>query len=600
MNIIGKRSWILFFILLFIGLSYPALGKSTYLGWEKEPKIMYFTGGVVQGNERSSSQGRTQTPEIFPILPGAKVVTGRAEKGAKILLYDQDGYLMSITWAYSGPYEVEIGREAVKGEIFQVYAIEGKREISLPGKKKVSDYETKLTFDPVKPTDQVLKGSTNPSYYVEVRNEKSQTLGHGFADALGYVSVELLRPLESGEKIQVIIGQTPTTAEEQTWITVGEVKTPPPRVSSVFHGVKKVKGEASPKAFIRLFDDEKREMGRIIADDRGYFDMDLSAPLMRGKTYYLTAQLPYLSGSEKTQVFIKEAPPTEKPIIDVVRAYTMAITGKTDVYGRILVVDETGNYLGENWAGPSGRFTVSLNRKTRSGEVLRIQATAKDSAPSEEVRIHVESEKPSEQIVAYVKGYKDGTFRPNAHVSRSEVAVMFHRLLTNQQGGNGTSVFRDVQGKWFEVAVSYLTKEGYMRGYPDGKFHPMAKMTRGEVAVMIAPYLRDFESKPDFVDTQYHWAKNGIRKVYGNDIITGYPDGTFRPDQPITRAEAVKIFNILFHRHTTEMSLRDIPLSERKDFQDVGRSHWAYYHILDAATSHKVDRNDPTERWIAY
>lgn len=199
-------------------------------------------------------------------------------------------------------------------------------------------------------------------------------------------------------------------------------------------------------------------------------------------------------------------------------------------------------------------------------------------------------------------GYPDGSFRPSGNLTRGEAAVMFSRLLNDGDLTNLSSKtpFKDSNDRWYSKGISDMTSRGYLKGYPDGTFKPNEKITRAEFATMIAKYDIDNSATAPFSDIKSHWAKSDIDKEYGNLRLDGYPDGTFKPNNPITRAEAVKIFNHLFKRETTTESLIDIPINEIKTFTDVGPSHWAYYQIIEATNTHTIDEtNVNVSSWVS-
>lgn len=188
----------------------------------------------------------------------------------------------------------------------------------------------------------------------------------------------------------------------------------------------------------------------------------------------------------------------------------------------------------------------------------------------------------------YIAGYEDGTFRPENNVTRSETAVMLYRLLTQTQHTaelQGTAwCFSDTPpGTWYDAAINTLTSKGIVNGYEDGSFRPGRMVTRAEFVAMAMRFSgaspsgtgRRFEDVP-----QTHWAVGYIQAAAGAGIISGYSDGTFRPDQYITRAEAVTILNRVSGR--SECTVVNYTLI----FSDVPASHWAYQAIMLAANIH--------------
>ena len=188
----------------------------------------------------------------------------------------------------------------------------------------------------------------------------------------------------------------------------------------------------------------------------------------------------------------------------------------------------------------------------------------------------------------YITGYKDGTFRPKSNVTRSEIAVMLYRLLTQMQDIEEPegAVWRFLDtppGTWYDTAVCTLALEGIVNGYEDGSFRPEHMVTRAEFVTMALRLVRITPSGAgrQFKDvSQTHWAVGYIQTAAGSGLITGYSDGTFRPNQYITRAEAVTILNRVSER--SECVAADSTLT----FSDVPANYWAYPAIMLAANIH--------------
>ena len=210
-----------------------------------------------------------------------------------------------------------------------------------------------------------------------------------------------------------------------------------------------------------------------------------------------------------------------------------------------------------------------------------------------------DKEHKAEPVIKYVSGYDDGTFKPQGLITRAEAATMLSRLLTKDQVPNGSAYFSDlVPNQWYQRFVAYVTDRDFMIGYPDGSFGPNKNITRAEFAQMIYKYTDGDETTPaPFEDIKSHWAYKAITKAYNNEYIKGYPDGTFKPDQFITRAEAVTVLNKAFNRSTNGKNLTSLKNSaDMSNFADIN-DFWAYYEILDASNTRlqESDTKDWTE-----
>ena len=204
----------------------------------------------------------------------------------------------------------------------------------------------------------------------------------------------------------------------------------------------------------------------------------------------------------------------------------------------------------------------------------------------------------------YMIGYKDGTFRPNNKMSRQEVTVMLSRLLSErpQKGMIYSRDYKDVADNlWSVTAISYMSNLKMVNGYPDGNFRPYANITRAEFAAMVVRFENiSAAGSKTFTDLQKdHWAYEVIQKAAQAGWISGYPDGSFRPDQPITRAEVVAITNRMLNRFADEEYV-DHNLNKIINFTDIDKSHWAYYPVVEATNGHNYDRkaNGKDETWF--
>ena len=201
---------------------------------------------------------------------------------------------------------------------------------------------------------------------------------------------------------------------------------------------------------------------------------------------------------------------------------------------------------------------------------------------------------------AYVVGYSDGTVRPNANISRAEVATIFFRLLKKEvRDSNLTTenIFADVtNGQWHNKAISTMAKLGIVKGRRADSFAPDASITRAEFAAICARFnTKPVENSGSFSDISGHWAENEIERAAAFGWISGYPDGTFRPDARITRAEAMTMINrVLCRMPQSESDLLDSMVT----WPDNKPSDWHYLAVQEATNSHDFDRQGEVgESW---
>lgn len=203
----------------------------------------------------------------------------------------------------------------------------------------------------------------------------------------------------------------------------------------------------------------------------------------------------------------------------------------------------------------------------------------------------------------YVIGYTDGTIRPNNDISRAEVATIFFRLLTDEAREQYTTTagnFTDVKaGMWCNRAIATLTNMGIIKGYTDGSFQPNKSITREELATIIARFAKLDVNTKTFSDINGHWAQKNIELAAGNGWINGYEDGTFRPNNNITRAETFAMINRVLDRQTESVSDL-LPTSEMNMWSDnLNENAWYYKDVQEATNYHKCDRvgDSVYEKW---
>ena len=194
---------------------------------------------------------------------------------------------------------------------------------------------------------------------------------------------------------------------------------------------------------------------------------------------------------------------------------------------------------------------------------------------------------------AYVIGYPDGTVHPNGQITRAEVATIFFRLLKDEvrDGAFTTSnSYSDVAyGKWYNNPISTMSALGIITGYPDGTFKPNKPITRAEFAAIAARFDETQSGKSaTFSDVIGHWAAKEIGIAYANEWIKGYPDGTFKPDQNITRAEAMTMINRVLERKPE--SPADLLTNMNKWTDNMDTSKWYYLDVQEATNSHSYTR----------
>ncbi len=203
---------------------------------------------------------------------------------------------------------------------------------------------------------------------------------------------------------------------------------------------------------------------------------------------------------------------------------------------------------------------------------------------------------------AYIVGYGNGEVRPQNNITRAEVATIFFRLLTDDVRAENltkTNRYSDVAAtSWYNTAVSTLSSMGIITGYPDGTFRPNAAITRAEFAAIAARFNHDGDkTAAKFSDIANHWAKDEISIAYNNGWITGYPDGTFDPQRDITRAETITLVNRILNR---QPETEDDLLPNMTVWTDnANPKAWYYLAVQEATNSHYYEfkTNSQYEKW---
>ena len=204
--------------------------------------------------------------------------------------------------------------------------------------------------------------------------------------------------------------------------------------------------------------------------------------------------------------------------------------------------------------------------------------------------------------ISYINGYPDGDVHPEAEITRAEVSAIFFRLLSDDarsQYEATKSRFADANANWASAEIATLTAAGILEGYEDGTFRPDASITRAEFATIASRFDKLEAGSKTFSDVSAsHWAYEAISSAAEKGWITGYPDGTFRPENAITRAEAVTLANAVLQRECDETFVAE-HLSEMLTFSDLSNSHWAYDEIMEAANAHDYESTNGSEKWTA-
>jgi hypothetical protein len=204
----------------------------------------------------------------------------------------------------------------------------------------------------------------------------------------------------------------------------------------------------------------------------------------------------------------------------------------------------------------------------------------------------------------YLVGYEDGTLRPERAVTREETATVFYRLLKDAYRAEyrtAAHTFNDVAAsRWSVIPIATLENAGIVLGYPDGGFKPNEPISRVEFTVIAMRFTRWTGSNAvNFNDISGHWAQDYITAANSLLWVDGYPDGSFKPNNPISRAELAAVVNRVLRRDVDAEGLLDDLIV---DWPDLPVSHWAYYDLQEATVSHNYERrtaDETAENWTS-
>lgn len=293
--------------------------------------------------------------------------------------------------------------------------------------------------------------------------------------------------------------------------------------------------------------------------------------------------------------------------------YTVKLTNPETAPGTYGVEDLNGEKTLSEAEAEKALFTNAyavLNAKNSAGAPVKVQEFPKPSV-SYTVKSFIDASGSPAIIAAaclntkdhysYLIGYSDGTVRPNGRITRAEVATIFFRLLTDdarQRNWSSENNFSDVSAdKWYNNAVSTLCHMGVLGGYSDGTFRPNAPITRAEFAKIAVSFSQANGSAvySYFTDVKTtDWFAPYVTTAKDSGLIEGYSDGSFKPENRITRAEACAIVNRVLGRKPSKSHMK---ISGRIDWPDCTTADWFYEAIMEATNSHTYQMGKRVETW---
>lgn len=322
------------------------------------------------------------------------------------------------------------------------------------------------------------------------------------------------------------------------------------------------------------------------------------------------ATLIYADGSTnelKQRDTVYELGESRKPDIDKVYEGDKYITGKGEPYASIDIKLPNGKIISGS-TDRYGYFKIKVPAKIelKEDDVLYVSQTEFESEESDRVKVtvlkndKVDKKLKTEQHYAYIVGYPDGRFGPNDIITRAQTAMIFARLSRNQNAAPA-SYFSDINSKdWHAKAVGIGIQEGFIKGYVDGTFKPNQPMTRAEFASVISAFAEKETKRNNYKDVD-GWAAGVIDTAYVNGWMQGDGRGYFRPNDYITRAEAVSVVNRMLKRKPDKEFIDKHILTSStlfaRPFTDVDVNSWYFYDVYAAAFGHDYKIKDKAEKW---
>ena len=330
--------------------------------------------------------------------------------------------------------------------------------------------------------------------------------------------------------------------------------------------------------------------------DTQYITLKAAHPLMYTLTYDVTGDLPEGYTAPAKQTLVNGSSYT-------VAAVPASVSGSKD--------GVNGTFSFNGWKKDDGTVLTGEQQLTADLTLHGVWTFTKKSSGggggSHKPTVTIPDDVPTglngDDHFAYIVGYPNGNVEPNGNITRAEVATIFFRLLTEEvRTANSTqsnSLSDVTRGQWFNHAVSTLSSMGIVKGHNDGTFAPNAPITRAEFAAIAARFDdKNTDTSSKFTDIASHWAKNEIGIAANKGWINGYPDGTFRPNQYITRAEAMTLVNRVLNRLPENSS--DLLDSMIKWPDNSDASAWYYLAVQEATNSHAYSdksKDDKYEKW---
>ena len=603
---------------------------------------------TVEEKDDGGEPEKSSQPEVDPVTEGDKEITGTGEPGSEIVVTFPDESTETTIVDDDGNWMVEVPGDLTlePGDEIEVVQIEDGKGPSDPVIVTVDEKEDeddgkshKPGVNPVTEGDKEITGTGEPGSEITVTFPDGST-ETAIVDDDGNWTVEVPDDvtLEAGDEIEVVQIEDGKEPSDPVIVKVDEKgaekpekperpsrpsKSDRPEIDRVTEGDARITGAGVPGAKI-IVSFPGGKTGEATVGQSGAWSVDVpnGVSLEPGDTITARQTESNKRPSDDVTVAVRVRPESKPPKVDPVTEGDKDITG-TGEPGSVITVTfpdgetKTGVVNGDG----SWKVTIPDEIKLKPGDVITVAQTEDGKKPSGQIKItvgaRVRPSTPKGTTVIdnvevplsylergehrkYIIGYTDKTVRADRSITRAEVAMIFYRLLQNKyQGGSDGPSFNDVpNGAWFTQAIKTLAKLGVIQGYADGTFRPNDPITRAEFTAVAARFS-ELEHVDDVVFSDVptsHWAAESIESAYAKGWVEGYDDGEFRPEQNITRAEVTKIIDTMLRRLPAVL-----PENLVNPYSDINSTHAAFINIMEASTEHTYMRDgNGIESWLTH
>lgn len=346
-------------------------------------------------------------------------------------------------------------------------------------------------------------------------------------------------------------------------------------IKDVYEGSSEIEGKTEKNADLKLAIDKKL-VASTSADSEGNFKFE-GLDLKEGA--YLRIAADTKDKKASLDYFVK-AKVESKKSTELVNENN----DELELYSTIKTLEKLTDYVDFAKNLSTAKAGLQNERRIRAAIASAEYVVVKSEVSTDEINKSLEELQNSIEVIRlpYMAGVSKDKFAPNQKITRAQAASVLKRIIDDKASANDKSSFRDLkEGQWFYDNIVFIEKEGLISGYEDGTFKPNNPMTRAQFASMMANYLKLNEGNNpiDFKDVkENYWAKDAINILSSHGIMVGKSKNEFKPNENITRAEAATIFNKVLDRKINKSFLDKY---SKNPFKDLKRNHWAYYQVIE-------------------